>query len=289
VTLGKKDPFDMTMDEIMSTLREGEFEHLTDDDIMGLLVCALPIMDMAETPDEVAPLYSLYETFMERIPGPQRRDLGMVITQSIEKGNASINYLFPFLLMDDYPTVVSTTAINFVMAQTPEKGEDLLAVRQVVELIRQKTLANPAVAFAGLLNMGDRRICKLLWDFRKIVEPDAYDIVTTKSLVMQRWTLEFYLDWLQDALDRGEDELAGSLTAALVNAKKNATIDTVMESERLLSRRDLSKCGVRQLNMIPFEEFVAMHQSRLWHMLQTERGEEKIMPFLFEAWGLSTS
>lgn len=277
------------MDEIMSTLREGEFEHLTDDDIMGLLVCALPIMDMAETPDEVAPLYSLYETFMERIPGPQRRDLGMVITQSIEKGNASINYLFPFLLMDDYPTVVSTTAINFVMAQTPEKGEDLLAVRQVVELIRQKTLANPAVAFAGLLNMGDRRICKLLWDFRKIVEPDAYDIVTTKSLVMQRWTLEFYLDWLQDALDRGEDELAGSLTAALVNAKKNATIDTVMESERLLSRRDLSKCGVRQLNMIPFEEFVAMHQSRLWHMLQTERGEEKIMPFLFEAWGLSTS
>ncbi|PKO17995.1 hypothetical protein CVU37_06610 [candidate division BRC1 bacterium HGW-BRC1-1] len=279
----------MTMDEIMSTLREGEFEHLTDDDIMGLLVCALPIMDMAETPDEVAPLYSLYETFMERIPGPQRRDLGMVITQSIEKGNASINYLFPFLLMDDYPTVVSTTAINFVMAQTPEKGEDLLAVRQVVELIRQKTLANPAVAFAGLLNMGDRRICKLLWDFRKIVEPDAYDIVTTKSLVMQRWTLEFYLDWLQDALDRGEDELAGSLTAALVNAKKNATIDTVMESERLLSRRDLSKCGVRQLNMIPFEEFVAMHQSRLWHMLQTERGEEKIMPFLFEAWGLSTS
>lgn len=289
MTLGKKDPFDMTMDEIMSTLREGEFEHLTDDDIMGLLVCALPIMDMAETPDEVAPLYSLYETFMERIPGPQRRDLGMVITQSIEKGNASINYLFPFLLMDDYPTVVSTTAINFVMAQTPEKGEDLLAVRQVVELIRQKTLANPAVAFAGLLNMGDRRICKLLWDFRKIVEPDAYDIVTTKSLVMQRWTLEFYLDWLQDALDRGEDELAGSLTAALVNAKKNATIDTVMESERLLSRRDLSKCGVRQLNMIPFEEFVAMHQSRLWHMLQTERGEEKIMPFLFEAWGLSTS
>jgi hypothetical protein len=101
---------------------------------------------------------------------------------------------------------------------------------------------------------------------------------------MKKWTLEFFLDWLEDAFKRDEQNLAGVVAAGLVNYRRCAQSDVVEDSERVFNRPILSEFGVRPLMPQSFGNFVEEHKARLLRMLEEETGDEQVMPLLLQYW-----
>lgn len=195
--------------------------------------------------------------------------------------------LRPFALFETNPTLVAAATIDYCSLAPVADGEPLSRPREMIELIRDGEPRLPGAVLAGLLMLGDPRVCALAAPLRGTLQPDqAEPLARVVTGLAYRCVVEFYLDWLDEIVDRRDDAallLRSHLTTGLF---------------RLVSRRPTADIidGLRPFPVIgmqggwgerlPLSAVAAALRGRL-HDLERREGSPALMAPVLRAFGLA--
>lgn len=190
-----------------------------DDQMTGLALRHGLINDVRALPD-LARFYS--ESFLsapiERRKAIYRHVAGIVPQLGADTAGA----FMPFILLDTDIGIVSTATVDYTSVGSLFDGDPLTRPRDVADMVTKGLAQNPAAVIGGLLTLGDPRVCEILKPLRKDLDDvDASAIANCGSGSLAKCTVEFFLDWLDELVDRSDDppslRIFGAVAAALHN------------------------------------------------------------------------
>jgi hypothetical protein len=161
----------------------------------------------------------------------------------------------------------------------------------IIGMIENGAVKNSGAAFGGLLHLGDRRVCKLLWPIRELLEKDEIEVALhcTTGLLYAA-TLEFELDWLEGMHGDIEDGLFGVVAGGFGYEKRMNKLDVVFTGCRQFpvpknpSPGDQEKARERA-EPISVEKYGARIASRLYALERSEP-PPRVMPQVLILWNL---
>lgn len=197
----------------------------------------------------------------------------------------------PFVLGDADRGIVSTAALDYVSVAKIEEGADpMLVPRHVVRMIEGKLPVNRGAAFGGLLSTGDPRVCSgLLWDLRhQLSEDEINEACLCHTGFIGSAAVEFYLKWLEEIVDTGQDELFGKLASGLALLRRNVQTEFVFTGQRPFPYASVQGEELLAiLKPVPIDEFTRQIAPRMLHLSSLEH-EPRVMPEVLRIWSICT-
>ena len=199
----------------------------------------------------------------------------------------SINALLPFICEDSSRRIVSTATIDLVSFGPIENGDPMHLPATIIDLIKSPAIKNPGAIFGGLLNLGDPRLCKLLWPTRKFLDKEAVqEAIHCSTGFIYTNTIDFLIDWLEETIESNEG-LFGLLAAGLGKEIKLNKIDNAFTGERPFPfpKDDNDVRKLIDSRSIPLAAYIKTIAPKLYQ-LEAKEPPPKIMPHVLQAWGL---
>ncbi len=220
-----------------------------------------------------------------------RRQLFQEVTTFTQQFDdcAATTYL-PFIFEDNDAGIVSTATLDFVsVGQIPEGADPMLLPRQIVGWLSSKVIQNRGAVFGGLLNTGDPRVSKLLWDVRSTLSEDELNqACQCNTGFLAAATVEFYLAWLDEAAKSGRHDLFRKLAPGLALIRRNARTEVVFTGLRPFPYSSLQGEQLRAcLKPVHLDHYTRDIAQRMLELASSEP-EPKVMPEVLAAWGICT-
>jgi hypothetical protein len=239
------------------------------------------IGDLSELYQKMA-IPNLSEEFRFKI---FKHAVGMVANVS----SISINALFPFICEETSRRIVSTAVIDFVSYGPIENGDPMYLPATIVDLIKSPAVKNPGAIFGALLHLGDRRLCKLLWPIRTVLDKDAVqEAIYCSTGFIYTNTIDFLIDWLEETIESNES-LFGILAAGLGKEIQLNKVDKAFAGERPFpfpkDDKDVKK--LIDSRSILLTDYIKTLAPKLYQ-LEAKEPPPKIMPHVLQAWGLES-
>ena len=257
----------------------------SDDALEEFVVSTLTVFGLSEDHALLEPLQGLYRQVTNRLDLDIRHSMYRNMTDKIEKNECNASALLPFVLVDDNAGLVSTAALDYPMFRRVTTEDPLAGVRDIIDSIEQGLVANRGAVIAGLLSLGDRRVCRLLWELKDALSPEEIDTVATvRSTFCMAGTVEFFIDWLEELEGGFEDARFGAIASGLVMARRRAQMEAVFDAERNFpDGRDVEPIELKESWTI--DEY-AQHIAPRLRKLADEEPPPKVMPVVLAEWGL---
>lgn len=222
----------------------------------------------------------------ERTTVEQRLGILNGLGELVERFEAGIASLLPFLNADEEPAVISTAALKLCVLIPLRDGDLLTGPKYILDCLESCDTENSLVGnLQGVLLLGDRRILPLLdrcWE--RLGRDGRRLLAHSWSGVVYASTIDFLLGWLEKTDDERD---YGSISAALVLCtirQKNSPF--VVDVERKFpANGEEDGPPVRFIHQWTFEEYGKIIAPRLKAIAAMETGE-KVIPKVLTAWGI---
>jgi hypothetical protein len=244
-----------------------------------------------DRPSQIPELTRLYDEFFMQAPVERRKDVYRHVATIVPLlGGRTAGVFTPFMLLDTDVGIVSTATIDYVSLGTLIKDDPMSRPKDVVTMILQGVPRNPAAVLGGLITIGDPRVCALVAPLRETLDANQTAIVTwTFSGLTTRSQVEFYLDWLEELVDR-EDydglDLFGHVTAGLHRLADKRLRPGIIDGLRPFPVPGAgNETDWSSMTEIDAAEFANSIAGRLYDLEQRESAP-KVMPHAIRAFGL---
>jgi hypothetical protein len=211
--------------------------------------------------------------------------LGLVF-EDVERGMGSVMSLTPFLFDPD-PGVIASAGMLWAQVCPLEGGDAMTGPRRLLSMAESARHPSTRTGLvAAVLLLGDRRTQPLLHGYWRALDEDCVELlVGAQSGYVYASTVEFFLEWLEEAERNGDDTQLGMAAAALVRLRRTASMPLVLDVERRFPATAAGRGPkVRTVAQWSLDEFGALIAPRLRHVARRER-EPKVIPFVLQAWG----
>ena len=150
---------------------------------------------------------------------------------------------------------------------------------------------NPAAVIGGLLALGDPRVCALVSPLRHMLDASQTETVTKCfSGFTAKCVVDFYLDWLEELVDRQDYEglaLFGHVAAGLYRLADRRVVPFINDGLRPFPVPSAENAGDwSSIRRIDPDEFARSIADRLYD-LERREGAPKVMPHAIRAFGLT--
>ena len=260
---------------------DGEYEQVL------LRQCALFGNDHDD--ERVAVLHALYLVFAGSTTPKTRLETLTTLTTLIESGETTADALLPFVYTENDPGVLLQAALTLALLFEPQEGDPLSGPRFVRRLVDESVDDIQSAALLGaLLLLGDRRVDSLLSGCWHLLGFRGQQQLTrTWSGFAYASTIDFYLDWLQEA----EGEEMGMVAAALARVPLEASPCLVLDLARIFpANAHPGEPAVKVLKEWSFPEYAKLIEPALRRLARKEAVEDDpqnlVMPLVLRAWGL---
>lgn len=229
-----------------------------------------------------------YPWFAQGVAVPVRREIFARLSTYAREQEIRRDALYPFLLCEDDPEIVSQAAFDLSLYHEPEAEDVPDGPEHILALILKGGLVNPGAALGGLLALGDPDVCERIAPLRPILagrelNSTLLQLVTCGGGELHAATVDFYLDWLDELAASGESHAFGHVASGLVILRRNAASGVVIEGRRRfpLGRDGTAYLpGMRTHSIADFARRIAPRIERL----EAAEGAQRIMPRVREAW-----
>ncbi len=204
--------------------------------------------------------------------------LGVIVERSL------VGALDYFLCQDPDFGIVARATLDVAMLHPIQERNPLTGATAIVEAMLLGVVENRAAAFAGLLNLGDRRVNDLLLDvvaYLTDAEVEAVAHFHPKRLWAS--TVEFWLGLLEPTVDSPENkEVFAIIGSGLIKSVSDLEPAVVLEASHNYSPRVLDH-AVRIRKTWSLADYFDRVRPRM-EALSGKELEPKIMPSVIEAW-----
>lgn len=151
--------------------------------------------------NQVQRLRELYGVYRNRVDPRQRKLLVQRVTESIERGGASLNALMPFIYGDDDIGVVSTAALDIAQVSPLTNNDPMTGPKLLREMAEGSELDHVrAGLLTALLLLDDRRTGSVMHRCWTLLGPFGKEqLAQANSGFMYGIHIDFLVDWLEDA------------------------------------------------------------------------------------------
>jgi hypothetical protein len=254
----------------------------------ALVKLSLVVMTELDLPAEdfggrVLPLYRLA---VDRLHPFERRYLYDSLRYRVNSGETSPDVLLPVMREETLGELVTDAVGPFVLNSAAEDGDRLAGARVVIGMFLRSEARERAWLFAGLLNLGDRKVVALLNELRdELDKREIVEVALNPSVGIHACVAEFWLGWLEAvAGDLDHPFSAVALGLAVLPDTRNA--DRVVDLVWSGSRPD-SRPVRRSRKDWDFADFSRKLKPRI-EAVATRLTEHDIGERLRAAWGLSS-
>ncbi len=237
-----------------------------------------------EDQDRITRLMSLYPVIEARLTIGERLRMIEQVAGFVARYRLPFGRVFnPFLYLEQDDSVFTTALMTFV-SYFDEPGDDstMTGPEAVLALLSTFLPRRQGLTISTLLLLGDQRLLPLLDGIWRRLDGEATLALTrNRTGFMYVAVAEFYLRWLEDI----DESAYGVPAAGLVQMRRSAIHPVVMDVERDLPVRDPATNPIRTIREWTIAEFATEIEPRLRTLLAKE-GEEQVIPFVLQEWGL---
>lgn len=267
--------------------RDG-WQSLTAHELAWLAEFALFLYGRSGEADLIDAMPDFYPWFADGVPVSARREIFARLSTYAREQEIRRDALYPFLLCEDDPEIVSQAAFDLALYFQPEDEDVPDGPEHVLGLVLNGGLLNPGAALSGLLALGDPEVCNRIAPLRPILSGRELNhtllqLVTSGGGELHAATVHFYLDWLDELVDGDEAHAFGHVASGLAILRRNAASGVVIEGRRRFPiGRDGSTYlpGMRTHSVADFARLIAPRIERL----EAAERAPRIMPRVREAW-----
>ncbi len=229
-------------------------------------------------------LSGLYAEVVGRVTPEQRHDLLDRVQEAVESGSTSVLALMPFLQHEPDAAIVQSAALAFAAHMPLAEGDPMTGPRTIAALVPHADDDEVRVGLlAGLLALGDRRVLPVLRGLWRHLEPAGRESLTRQSLPFAcASTVEFLLDWLEDADDEGFG-VAAAMLARLPADGGGRVLDL---QRRFPAHVDTGEPEIEVVGEWSAAEYGARIAPRLAD-LERRENEPRVLPAVRAAWGVA--
>ncbi len=236
-------------------------------------------------------LMQFYNEIFLQAPVERRKEIyGHVAMIVPQLGGETAGALTPFMLLDPDIGIVSTATIDYASLGSLLESDPMTRVKDAVHMVENKIPANPAAVIGGLLALGDPRVCLLVRPLREGLNTDDVTTVTKCfSGFTAKCVVEFYLDWLEELVDRRDYEsesIFGNVVAGLYRLADARAIPFIADGLRPFPVPQGENTTWSDIKQIDPDDFSASIASRLYE-LERREGVPKVLPHAISAFGLT--
>ena len=200
----------------------------------------------------------------------------------------SANAYLPFIACEPDRGICSTAVIDYVSMAPSRPAHPISSVQDIIGMISARFPRNVGAAFGGLLYLGDRRVCRLLWPLKEeLDDAEANEASLCFTGFLSAATTEFQIDWLEGMDGDGRDALFGVVASGLALQRRSTRLPFVATGERPFPVKSVSsEEQARMQQWVPIEDYTARIAPRLFALERTEP-EPKVMPDVLAIWEVS--
>jgi len=229
----------------------------------------------------------LYPAFCEKEDESSRlHEFYRAVADAVEQGTTGHESLKVFLLHDDSPALVSTAALDFSVYHSLQDGDPMTGPKAVLEMFNENGVECRAGLFKGLMLLGDDRVFDLLREARRRLSPqEAHSVCGPGSGFLFASTINFLIDWLEEAEEDEDEGTYGLVAAALGNMPRTATAPLVFAGRRRFPVEPDGEILENGFKKVPLDDFAETIEPRLRAIADREPPPQ-VMPLVLGAWGL---
>ncbi|HEY6073541.1 MAG TPA: hypothetical protein VIV15_09160 [Anaerolineales bacterium] len=229
-----------------------------------------------------------YTASMDGKARDDRMSLLLKLSDDVDGGRRRPGVLVPFIFIDTDPHIIATASLAFAQSRSVQEGEAMSGPATVLELMEDVPGLEDerrAAMLAGVLMIGDRRTFPMIrGKWRLLGRAGRKALCQIRSGFIYANTVDFYLDWLEDADESDFGTVAGTLAAM----PRTAFHLEVLDVERQLPIGPSAEDPVRVLQRWSFADYGRIIAPRLQDLARRE-SEPKVLPVVLRAWGVEES
>jgi len=236
-------------------------------------------------------LVQFYNQIFLQAPVERRRQIyGYVAMIVPQLGGWIAGAITPFMLLDPNPGIVSTATIDYTSLGSLFENDPMTRPKDVVTMIEKDIPQNPAAVIGGLIALGDPRVCDLVAPVRRNLDSDQAAVVTRCFTgTTAKCVVAFYLDWLDELVDRRDYEgqgIFGNVAAGLHRLASERTVPFIRDGQRPFPVPGGKNPKWPDAYSIDAREFANSIADRLFD-LERREGPPKVLPHAIRAFGLT--
>lgn len=229
-------------------------------------------------------LAGLYDGLVTRVTTADRMELLDRVTEAVEAGSTSVLALMPFLQHEPDATLVQSAALAFAAHMPLADADPMTGPRTIAALVPHADDDAVRVGLiAGLLALGDRRVLTVARGLWRHLAPAARESLTRQSLPFAcASTVEFLLDWLEDADEEGFG-VAAAMLARLPAEGGGRVLDL---KRRFPAHVESDESEIEIVGEWSAADYGARIASRLAD-LERRENEPRVLPAVRAAWSVA--
>ena len=151
----------------------------------------------------------VYKTFMQEVDDDRRLPLFQYLVQQVESCAMNPDVILAIVKFETNHFLVNRATGAFIKHKQASFERPFAAVEIIADLIVSRQVANRGAVFAGLICLGDRRVCAVARSIRDcITVEDARAFSRAAAGPLQASTIEFCMEWMHQLIRDNEFELA---------------------------------------------------------------------------------
>jgi hypothetical protein len=243
----RRDPPQVNWKEVAQS--SDGIKALDDSQVQATVYAAICDYGQSNDRSHVSPLMRLYKEYAQRIASRRRAELLEVISTHLSAGRLSANAMLPFVFRETETSLACRAVLEYAAHRYVPASDPLAGVRDLIGMFQSGQLANRVGVFAGLLQLGDRRVTVLLRECRNALDADEVAEVTAIDTgFLYAPVLEFYVEWIEELLRLGNASAAISVAEVLLDAAHGGQLDSrILEEKRRFPERPGDTCTVERL------------------------------------------
>ena len=255
-----------------------------------VVICEIVRYGIFNDPQMIPPLRAMYSEVFSKDPLDFRKEIyGHVMFMVETIGGNAAGAMTPFMLLDTDMSIVSTATLDYASIGSIVENEPMSRVIDTIDLIKKEIASNPGAMIGGLLCLGDPRVCELLFPLRKNL-----DIDTTKTIshcysgMTARCVVEFYLNWIEEFIDKRDDfseGMIGNIIAGLYRLSDARKAPFIVDGYRPFPVPKGENVTWPDIKRIEIDVFVKSISQRLYD-LERRESSPKLMPHVIRSFGL---
>jgi len=204
---------------------KGAWSELSERELARLAEFALFLYGRTGEGELIDAMPDFYPYFADGVHVAVRREVFSRLATFAREQEIRRDALYPFLLCEDDPEIVSTAAFDLALNFEPDAEDQPDGPEHVLGLVLKGGLLNPGAALGGLLALGDPDVCDRLAPLRTTLSTRELNhtllqLVTSAGGEIHAATVHFYLDWLEELLDQDQPHAFGHVASGLAIVRR---------------------------------------------------------------------